>query len=77
MVDNLSLERKVAGWYINHENIVGLSPVIANALNSAESTDKYYDYKQMLHNILNYKQEHSEIPQYHMHFQFNADSLEL
>ena len=75
-VDNLSLERKVAGWYINHENIVGLPPAIANALNSAESTDKYYDYKQMLHNILNYKQEHGEIPQYHMNFNWSGKELQ-
>ena len=34
------------------------------------------NYKQMFHSILNYKQEHEEIPQYHMAFQWNGKGLE-
>ena len=75
-VDDLSVERKVTGWYINSENIVGLPSVIASSLNSADSTDKYYDYKQMIHSILNYKQEHGEIPQYHMDFKWSGKELQ-
>ena len=75
-VDDLSVERKVTGWYINSEKIMGLPSAIASAINSADSMDKYYDYKQMLHSILNYKQEHGEIPQYHMVFQWNGKGLE-
>lgn len=76
-VNDLSIERKVTGWYINSENIVGLPSVIASALNSADSTDKYYDYKQMIYSILNYKQEHGEIPQYHMKFNWSGKELEV
>ena len=75
-VDDLSVERKVTGWYINSEKIMGLPSAIASAINGADSMDKYYDYKQMLHSILNYKQEHGEIPQYHMDFQWNGKGLE-
>ena len=74
-MDDLSMERKVTGWYINSENIVGLPSVIACSLNSANSTDKYYDYKQMIHSILNYKQEYGEIPQYHMDFKWSGKEL--
>lgn len=74
-VEDLSMERKVTGWYINSENIVGLPSVIASALNSADSTDKYYDYKQMIHSILSYKQENREIPQYHMDFKWSGKEL--
>ena len=75
-VEDLSMERKVTGWYISSENIVGLPSVIASSLNSADSTDKYYDYKQMIHSILNYKQEHGEIPQYHMNFQWSGKEIQ-
>lgn len=75
-VEGLSIERKVTGWYINSENIVGLSSVIASALNSADSTDKYYDYKLMIHSILNYKQEHGEMPQYHMDFNWSGKQIQ-
>ena len=75
-VDDLSVERKVTGWYINSENIVGLPSVIASSLNSAESTDKYYDYKQMLHSILNYKQEYDKIPQYYMDFIWSGKEIQ-
>lgn len=74
-VDDLSMERKVTGWYINSENIVGLPSVIASTLNSADSTDKYYDYKQMIYSILSYKQENREIPQYHMDFKWSGKEL--
>lgn len=74
-VDDLSVERMVTGWYINSEKIIGLPSAIASAINSADSTDKYYDYKQMIHSILNYKQEHGEIPQYHMDFQWNGKGI--
>ena len=74
-VDDLSVERKVTGWYINSEKIMGLPFAIASAINSADSMDKYYDYKQMLHSILNYKQEHGEIPQYHMDFKWSGKEL--
>lgn len=74
-VDDLLMERKVIGWYINSENIAGLPSVIASSLNSADNMDKYYDYKQMIHSILNYKQEYGEIPQYHMDFQWNGGEL--
>lgn len=75
-VEDLTMERKVTGWYIYSENIVGLPSVIASSLNSADSTDKYYDNKQMINSILNYKQKHGEIPQYHMDFQWNGRELE-
>ena len=75
-VEDLSMERKVTGWYINSENIAGLPSVIASSLNSADSTDKYYDYKQMLHSILNYKQEYGEIPQYHKDFIWSGKELQ-
>ena len=75
-VEDLSMERKVTGWYINSENIVGLPSVIASSLNSADSTDKYYDYKQMIHSIMNYKQEHGEIPQYHMDFKWSGKEIQ-
>lgn len=74
-VEDLSMERKVTGWYINSENIVGLPWVIASSLNSADSTDKYYDYKQMIYSILSYKQEDREIPQYHMDFKWSGKEL--
>jgi len=74
-VEDLSIERRVTGWYINSENIVGLPSVIASSLNYADSTDKYYDYKQMIHSILKYKQEHGEIPQYHMNFKWSGKEL--
>lgn len=57
-------------------HIVGLPLVIASALNSADSTDKYYDYKQMIHSILNYKQQNGEIPQYHMDFKWSGKELQ-
>ena len=75
-VDDLSVERKVTGWYINSEKIMGLPFAIASSLNSADSMDKYYDYKQMLHSILNYKQEHGEIPQYHMDFNWSGKEIQ-
>lgn len=75
-VDDLSVERKVTGWYINSEKIMGLPSAIASAINSADSMDKYYDYKQMLHSILNYKQEHGEIPQYHMDFNWSGKEIQ-
>ena len=75
-VDDLSVERKVTGWNINSEKIMGLPSAIASAINGAKSTDRYYDYKQMIHSILNYKQEHGKIPQYHMDFQWNGKGLE-
>ncbi len=75
-VDDLSMERKVTGWYINSENIVGLPSVIASSLNGADSTDKYYDYKQMIHTIMNYKHEHGEIPQYHMDFKWSGKEIQ-
>ena len=75
-VDDLSMECKVTGWYINSENIVGLPSVIASSLNSADSTDKYYDYKQMIHSIMNYKKEHGEIPQYHMDFKWSGKEIQ-
>ena len=75
-VDDLSMERKVTGWYINSKNIVGLPSVIASSLNSADSTDKYYDYKQMIYSILSYKQENRDIPQYHMDFIWSGKELQ-
>ena len=75
-VDDLFVEHKVTGWYINSEKIIGFPSVIESSINGADSTDRYYDYKQMIHSILNYKQEHGEIPQYHMIFQWNGKRLE-
>ncbi len=75
-VDDLSVERKVSGWYINSEKIIGLPSAVESLINGADSMDKYYDYKQMIHSILNYKHEHGEIPQYHMNFNWSGKELQ-
>ena len=75
-VDDLSVERKVSGWYINSEKIIGLPSAVESLINGADSMDKYYDYKQMIHSILNYRQEHGEIPQYHMNFNWSGKELQ-
>ena len=75
-VDDLSIERKVTGWYMNSEKIIGLPSAVESLINGADSMDKYYDYKQMIHSILNYKQEHGEIPQYHMNFNWSGKELQ-
>ena len=74
-VDDLSVERKVTGWYTNSEKIMGLPSAIASAINGADSMDKYYDYKQMIYSILSYKQENREIPQYHMDFIWSGKEI--
>lgn len=75
-VEDLSIQEIQTGQYSFREEIVGLPSRVALLINNADSTSRYYDFKQMLHDILGYQKVHGEIPQYHMNFSWNGAGLQ-
>lgn len=73
-VEDLSIRRNQTGKII-HEEIAGLPSNVAQLINGADSTSRFYDYKQMLYGILQYRGIHGEIPQYHMNFRWNGHEI--
>lgn len=72
-VEDLTLQLKQAGKSLMiSEEITGLPGSVAQFINGADSTSAFYDYKQMLKSILEYRRLHGEIPQYHMNFVWNG-----
>lgn len=70
-VDDLSIEQKTIGYYTSKDWIVGLPLEIEEAVNQADSTSLYFEYKEMMQSILAYKQTHGNIPQYRVYFQWD------
>lgn len=75
-VDDLSIKREMLGQHMYKEEIAGLPEIIARSVNHAESTDPYYDYKQMMYSILEYGKIHGDIPKYHIKFNWNGQKLQ-
>ena len=73
-VEDLSIRRNTTGKMINEE-IAGLPPKVASLVNGADNTGAFYDYKQMLYEILQYKEAHGEIPRYHINLSWNGDEI--
>ncbi len=71
-VDDLSIQIRQTGQFSIKEDIAGLPSGVAASINGADSTSRFYDYKQMMLRILEYRQENGEIPQYHMEFAWNG-----
>ena len=42
---------------------------MASLINGADSTSGFFDYQQMLYDILQYKEAYGEIPEYHVNFE--------
>ncbi len=76
-VDDLSIQIRQSGKIITNEEIAGLPSSVADSINSADSTSRFYDYKQMMLRVVKYKQEHGEIPQYHMNFTWDGLGMKL
>lgn len=75
-VHDLEIQRYQLGQHMYQEKIAGLPTGITQFVNGADSTSAFYDYKQMLYSILEYKKIHGEIPQYHMKFSWNGQKLQ-
>lgn len=74
-VDDLSLEQKAEGYYTSNTWIAGLPSSVEQEINHADSTGSYYEYKEMLNSILEYKRLNGEVPQYHINYVWNGRSL--
>lgn len=73
-VEDLSIRRSQTGKIV-HEEIGGLPVKVASLINGADNTGKFYDYKQMLYEILQYGEVYGEIPRYHMNFKWNGNEI--
>lgn len=73
-VEDLSIKRNQTGKIVNEE-IAGLPYQVASLINKADSTGRYFDYRQMLYEILQYKEVYGEIPEYHMNFGWNGHEI--
>lgn len=69
-VDDLSLEQKKEGYYTTGNWIAGLPSEVEQAVNHADSAGQYFEYKEMLNSILEYKRLHGTVPQYHVRYRF-------
>ena len=58
-----------------NEEIAGLPYKVASLINGADSTSSFFDYQQMLYDILQYKEVYGEIPEYHVNFGWNGNEL--
>ena len=70
-VEDLSIKRNQTGIIVNEE-IAGLPYPVASQINGADSVSRFFDYKQMMYEILQYRETHGEIPQYHMNLEWNG-----
>lgn len=73
-VEDLSIKREQTGKIVNEE-IAGLPYKVASLINGADSTSSFFDYQQMLYDILQYKEVYGEIPEYHVNFGWNGNEL--
>jgi len=71
-VEDLYIQRKQLGTFMFTEEIAGLPMNISKLINNADSTSAYFDYKEMLYDILGYQKQHGEIPQYNIDFSWNG-----
>jgi hypothetical protein len=61
-VDDLEI---TSGTGASSSNFIsGLPENIADLVNHADAVSKYYDYKQMIYDVLAYKKENGTIPRY-------------
>lgn len=74
-VEDLEIREKQAGKYTVDRELEGLPANLAHLINGAGSTDRYYEYQQMMYNILDYQKIHGEIPRFHMDFEWNGQEL--
>ena len=74
-VDDLSLEQKTEGYYTAGNWIAGLPSSVEQDVNHANSAGQYYEYKEMLNSILEYKRLNGEVPQYHVSYAWNGRRL--
>lgn len=76
-VEDLWIEEKLTGKYQVSTEIKGLPSKMADLINSAESTGRFYEYQQMLYGILEYKKVYGEIPQFYMDFSWDGQELQF
>ena len=76
-VEDLYIQRKQQGNLMFTEEITGLPTNVSKLINGADSTSAYYDYKEMIYDILNYKKQQGEIPRYHMNFSWDGKDKKL
>ena len=74
-VEDLYIQRKQLGTFMFTEEIAGLPMNISKHINGADGTGVYFDYKEMLYDILGYQKQHGEIPQYHMDFSWDGKRM--
>lgn len=73
-MEDLSIKRNQTGKMVNTE-IAGLPYQVASLINGADSTSRFFDYQQMMYEILQYKETSGEMPQYHMNFVWNGNEI--
>lgn len=73
-VDDLSIKRSRTGIIVN-EGIAGLPYQVASLINGADSASQFFDYKQMMYEILQYRETQGELPQYHMNLSWNGQNI--
>lgn len=65
-VDDLEIT-SVKGIYASVNNVIsGLPENVADLVNNADAVSKYYDYKQMMYEVLSYKEQNGTIPRYNV-----------
>lgn len=65
-VDDLSIGKKMNGTISFSKYISGLPGNVANLVNNADADSNYYDYKQMMYEVLSYKEQNGTIPRYNV-----------
>lgn len=73
-VEDLSIKRNQRGKVVEEE-LWGLPYKVAALINSADSTSRFWDYRQMLYDILQYREVYGEIPQYPGSFGWNGEEI--
>lgn len=73
-IEDLSIKRNQTGKIVNEE-IQGLPYKVASLVNKADCTERFFDYKQMLYEVLRYGEVHGEILQYHVNIGWNGHEM--
>lgn len=76
-VDDLGIT-SVEGVYSSVNNsISGLPGNVADLVNNADAVSKYYDYKQMIYDVLTYKKDNGTIPRYKVQMDVNGGAFDF
>lgn len=60
-----------------NNSISGLPGNVTDLVNNADAASKYYDYKQMIYDVLAYKKDNGTIPRYNVQMDVSSGKFEF